>query len=226
MQALAVAMPAAIVAGTFTALAILFRFTRKFYKRKFNKQKSLIDDESLYLIATTELDDGPKNEALWAKAMALSKGDKEQARYKYIELRVEQLKKNVSQEDDKKNETTGTGEDESKEEGSDSEERPQFWKNPNKVLLESKEEGSDSEEIVDENETTGTGEEEFKMTKVERMLTMKHQKQVNKDYMQEGSDSEEIVDEIKKFEKIERKVGFSTIIIAFVGLFILWFWNR
>ena len=120
MQALAVAMPAAIVAGTFTALAILFRFTRKFYKRKFNKQKSLIDDESLYLIATTELDDGPKNEALWAKAMALSKGDKEQARYKYIELRVEQLKKNVSQEDDKKNETTGTGEDESKEEGSDS----------------------------------------------------------------------------------------------------------
>ena len=146
MQALAVAMPAAIVAGTFTALAILFRFTRKFYKRKFNKQKSLIDDESLYLIATTELDDGPKNEALWAKAMALSKGDKEQARYKYIELRVEQLKKNVSQEDDKKNETTGTGED------------------------------------------------EFKMPKVERMLTMKHQKQVNKDFMQEGSDSEEIVD--------------------------------
>ena len=71
--------------------------------KKIFKRDSLIDDESLYLIATEEFDSDAINDALWAKSMALSKGDIEQARYKYIELRVEQLKKNGSNEADQEN---------------------------------------------------------------------------------------------------------------------------
>ena len=71
--------------------------------KKIFKRDSLIDDESLYLIATEEFDSDAINDALWAKSMALSKGDIEQARYKYIELRVEQLKKNDSKEADQEN---------------------------------------------------------------------------------------------------------------------------
>jgi hypothetical protein len=48
-------------------------------------------DEQLYLTATNELEGGERNEAFWAKSMAQCEGDEQQARYKYISLRVEQL---------------------------------------------------------------------------------------------------------------------------------------
>ena len=48
-------------------------------------------NEELYLIATNEVDSNEKNEALWAKAIALVDGNENQARYKYIKLRVYQL---------------------------------------------------------------------------------------------------------------------------------------
>jgi hypothetical protein len=48
-------------------------------------------DEKLYLTATNELDFDNRDEAVWAKSMALHKGDEHQARYKYISTRVEQL---------------------------------------------------------------------------------------------------------------------------------------
>ncbi len=49
-------------------------------------------DEEFYLIATNEAEGAERNEALWAKSVALCEGDKEKAKYKYIKLRVEQLK--------------------------------------------------------------------------------------------------------------------------------------
>jgi hypothetical protein len=48
-------------------------------------------DEDLYLQATRELDNGEGRECLWAKAIILKKGNTEQARYTYLQLRVEQL---------------------------------------------------------------------------------------------------------------------------------------
>jgi len=50
-----------------------------------------MSDEKLYLIATNELDFDNRDEAVWAKSMALHKGDEHEARYKYISTRVEQL---------------------------------------------------------------------------------------------------------------------------------------
>jgi len=47
-------------------------------------------DEQLYLKATNELDSGDRDEAVWAKAMALCEGNEDQARYTYISIRVEQ----------------------------------------------------------------------------------------------------------------------------------------
>ena len=51
-----------------------------------------MDDSKLYLIATRELDDDRMNSAAWAKAMALGKGDKEKAKWEYIEIRVQQFR--------------------------------------------------------------------------------------------------------------------------------------
>ncbi|MEZ9213061.1 DUF413 domain-containing protein, partial [Vibrio lentus] len=51
-----------------------------------------MNDEELYLQATNEVDNISRNEALWAKSMALTTGDEKLAKYKYINLRVEQLR--------------------------------------------------------------------------------------------------------------------------------------
>jgi len=51
-----------------------------------------MSDEYLYLQATDEVIGEDKNEALWAKSMALTGGDENLAKYKYINLRVGQLK--------------------------------------------------------------------------------------------------------------------------------------
>lgn len=48
-------------------------------------------DEEHYLNATREVADVTRNEALWAKAMALAEGSAEKAKYIYIKLRVKQL---------------------------------------------------------------------------------------------------------------------------------------
>ena len=48
------------------------------------------NDEHLYLEASQELDSGRQNPALWVKAMTLALGDEDEARYRYIALRVEQ----------------------------------------------------------------------------------------------------------------------------------------
>jgi hypothetical protein len=49
-------------------------------------------DEEYYLAATREAEGQDRNVALWAKSIALCEGDNEKAKYKYINLRVEQLK--------------------------------------------------------------------------------------------------------------------------------------
>jgi len=50
-----------------------------------------MNDEELYLEATSEVEGESRSPSLWAKVMALSEGDEENAKYKYIKLRVEQL---------------------------------------------------------------------------------------------------------------------------------------
>lgn len=49
-------------------------------------------DEDLYLKAFQEVEDGTPQAALWAKALTVERGDKEKAKYSYIEMRVERLK--------------------------------------------------------------------------------------------------------------------------------------
>ena len=51
-------------------------------------------DEHLYLLATQEVESDQQDEALWAKAIALSEGDKGKAKFKDISLRVNDLAKN------------------------------------------------------------------------------------------------------------------------------------
>ena len=43
-----------------------------------------MSNEEYYLIATNEVDDNAMIQTLWAKSMALVEGDKDKARYKYI----------------------------------------------------------------------------------------------------------------------------------------------
>lgn len=50
------------------------------------------DDSKLYLQASEEVENNTQVEALWLKAMALTGGNEEKAGYKYIKLRVQQLK--------------------------------------------------------------------------------------------------------------------------------------
>lgn len=57
-----------------------------------------MDDETLYLKATEEVQHNLKYKAIWAKAMALAYGDLEKAQYIYIDLRVEQLKREKNAE--------------------------------------------------------------------------------------------------------------------------------
>lgn len=46
------------------------------------------EEKAAYLNASSEFDSDERDEALWVKALTLSKGDKEAARYEYIRLRV------------------------------------------------------------------------------------------------------------------------------------------
>ena len=52
-------------------------------------------DEGLYLKASQEVEDCTPQAALWAKALTVERGDKEKAKYSYIEMRVERLKLEV-----------------------------------------------------------------------------------------------------------------------------------
>lgn len=52
----------------------------------------MINEDELYLQATNEVDDKNQEKALWAKCMALSEGDENKAKYKYIKERVERLR--------------------------------------------------------------------------------------------------------------------------------------
>ena len=51
------------------------------------------NDEHLYLQAIQEVEGDSRQDGLWAKAITLEKGDAEQAKYRYVQLRVEQLQK-------------------------------------------------------------------------------------------------------------------------------------
>jgi hypothetical protein len=53
-----------------------------------------MDDSGLYFTAFQEAESDDMDEALWAKAITLAEGDMDSARYKYIKLRVEQLRCN------------------------------------------------------------------------------------------------------------------------------------
>lgn len=66
-----------------------------------------MSDENLYLQATTEVVGIEKNKALWAKSMALTAGDEKLAKYKYINLRVEQLKSQENSSKLQQNNTLG-----------------------------------------------------------------------------------------------------------------------
>lgn len=65
-----------------------------------NKQESLCDyyDEDLYKKAVNELKLGSFSEALWAKALAKTGFDEAQAKAKYVDLRVEQMKRLIALE--------------------------------------------------------------------------------------------------------------------------------
>jgi len=49
------------------------------------------DDSKFFLQATQEVEDNNQNSAIWAKAMALCEGDKNKAKYEYINLRAQNL---------------------------------------------------------------------------------------------------------------------------------------
>ena len=55
----------------------------------------VMGDENLYLQVDRELESGIKDEALWAKARGLSKGDDKENTHKYIELKVQSLKDTI-----------------------------------------------------------------------------------------------------------------------------------
>jgi len=61
----------------------------------------MIQDEELYLQATQEVDDEVIDAALWAKSMTLAEGDTKIVKYKYIKLRVEQIKQSAGAEEEK-----------------------------------------------------------------------------------------------------------------------------
>ena len=54
-------------------------------------KKTRDDNEHLYLQATEEFESNDIDEALWAKALTIARGDTQAAMYEYIEMRVSQL---------------------------------------------------------------------------------------------------------------------------------------
>lgn len=63
------------------------------------EQTSPPPDEALYLNATEEVESGNQIPALWAKAMAICEGDEHKAKYKYINMRVQDL---INEKDNRK----------------------------------------------------------------------------------------------------------------------------
>ena len=47
-------------------------------------------DQDIYLKVEKEFDSNRRQEALWVKSLTLCQGDEQKAKYKYIELRVEE----------------------------------------------------------------------------------------------------------------------------------------
>mgnify|MGYP001345571630 FL=1 len=70
---------------------------------KKSPQNDNIDDAGLYLTATKEFEGKDRDEALWAKYMAINEGDEKKAKYSYINRRVEVLKKELINEISKQN---------------------------------------------------------------------------------------------------------------------------
>jgi len=65
---------------------------------KESPQNDNIDDAEFYLTATKEVESKDRDEALWAKYMAINEGDEKKAKYSYINRRVEVLKKELINE--------------------------------------------------------------------------------------------------------------------------------
>ncbi len=63
-----------------------------FKKLKLNVAKSRLVEERLYEMVMDELESGNVRKGIWGKALAQSNGNDNQARSKYLELRVESLK--------------------------------------------------------------------------------------------------------------------------------------
>ena len=67
------------------------------------KSEKAMGNEDLYLAATNEVESSQRDLALWAKSLALTEGDEGKAKFKYINLRIEQLSdrstKNISSEE-------------------------------------------------------------------------------------------------------------------------------
>ena len=66
-----------------------------FKRLKLNSAKSRLVEERLYEMVMDELDSGNIRKGIWGKALALSNGNDNQAKARYIELRVESLKDEV-----------------------------------------------------------------------------------------------------------------------------------
>ena len=63
-----------------------------FKKLKLNSAKARLVEERLYEMVMDELETGNIRKGIWGKALAQSNGNDNQARSKYLELRVESLK--------------------------------------------------------------------------------------------------------------------------------------
>lgn len=63
-----------------------------FKKLKLNSAKARLVEERLYEMVMDELDSGNIRKGIWGKSLATSNGNDNQARSKYLELRVESLK--------------------------------------------------------------------------------------------------------------------------------------
>ena len=57
-----------------------------------SKPLDLDDDQDIYLKVEEEFNSDKRQEALWIKSLTLCEGDEQKAKYKYIELRVEEEK--------------------------------------------------------------------------------------------------------------------------------------
>ena len=60
----------------------------EYFRDNFLNQQNIDEDESFYLIATNEINEGNINSALWAKCEAINMGDETKTKYDYINKRV------------------------------------------------------------------------------------------------------------------------------------------